>query len=405
MNKKEVSEIKKQFRPDQCAISRICGCYVDHDEHETIKRMVSSSSFLTLPEEEIFKYLEIFKQTLSGTIGKNLNNIEFPLSEEATGGKQEFLLKLRDSKLTDDSLVELFFDKVIETFDYPENYYMILIHSTYDIPGKTLDDLELFDSSDEVYEHLLFSICPVNRAKAGLSYNPGTNSIEKRNRDWVVEAPMKGFLFPAFSDRRPDIHNLLYFSKNAEDPKDSFIDQLLGCSLPLTPKTQKEAFNQILTDALGDDGDYEMMKNIQDNLTELLETEKDNPEPPVLTKPVLRNILESSGVPKEHMESFDHSYQDACGDNKQQFLAANIASPRQVQISVPDISIKVHPSKMDLIESKLIEGRQCLVITVDDHVEINGVRVRTMPVPQEIEHASKNPEEASVDITTGEIIE
>ena len=29
MNKKEINEIKKQFTPENCTISRICGCYVD----------------------------------------------------------------------------------------------------------------------------------------------------------------------------------------------------------------------------------------------------------------------------------------------------------------------------------------------------------------------------------------
>ena len=34
MNKKEVSEIKKQFTPDNCAITRICGCYVDGEKNK-----------------------------------------------------------------------------------------------------------------------------------------------------------------------------------------------------------------------------------------------------------------------------------------------------------------------------------------------------------------------------------
>lgn len=29
MNKREISEIKKQFKKDNNAITRICGCYVD----------------------------------------------------------------------------------------------------------------------------------------------------------------------------------------------------------------------------------------------------------------------------------------------------------------------------------------------------------------------------------------
>ena len=40
----------------------------------------------------MFKYFEIFKKTLSGTLGKNLMNMEFPLAEEkraATRGSHE----------------------------------------------------------------------------------------------------------------------------------------------------------------------------------------------------------------------------------------------------------------------------------------------------------------------------
>ena len=73
MNKKEVLEIRKQFSPENCAITRICGCYVDHEKE---KKMEMKKAFLSLPEEEAFKYFDIFKHTLSGTIGKNLINME-----------------------------------------------------------------------------------------------------------------------------------------------------------------------------------------------------------------------------------------------------------------------------------------------------------------------------------------
>ena len=67
MNKKEISEIKKQFSPNNCAITRICGCYVDGEKN---KKTELKEAFLSLSEEEMFKYFEIFKKTLSGTIGK-----------------------------------------------------------------------------------------------------------------------------------------------------------------------------------------------------------------------------------------------------------------------------------------------------------------------------------------------
>lgn len=103
-------------------------------------------------------------------------------------------MKLRKSKLTDDTLTEAFYDRIIENYDYGENYYIILIHAVYDIPGKSSDGAEMFDASDEIYDHILCSICPVKLSKAGLHYNAETNNIEDRIRDWLVEMPDWGFL-------------------------------------------------------------------------------------------------------------------------------------------------------------------------------------------------------------------
>ena len=52
MNKKEVLEIRRQFSPENCAITRICGCYVDHEKE---KKMEMKKAFLSLHEEEAFK--------------------------------------------------------------------------------------------------------------------------------------------------------------------------------------------------------------------------------------------------------------------------------------------------------------------------------------------------------------
>ena len=107
MNKKEVTEIKKQFTPSNCAITRICGCYVDGEKE---KKTEMKDAFLSLPEEEMFKYFDIFRKSLSGTIGKNLLNMEFPIAQEMPDGTQAWLLKLRDSKLQDEILLEEFYE-------------------------------------------------------------------------------------------------------------------------------------------------------------------------------------------------------------------------------------------------------------------------------------------------------
>ena len=374
MNKKEVLEIRKQFTPANCAITRIAGCYVDHEKN---KKMESKSAFLSLPEEEAFKYFDIFKKTLSGTMGKNMLNMEFPIDQEMPGGTQEFLMKLKASKLEDDMLLEEFYDKVIATYEYAENYYIILIHAMYDVPGRSSDNMEMFDASDEVYEYLVCSICPVSLSKAGLSYNAESNCIQDRIRDWVVDMPDKGFLFPAFNDRSTDIHGVLYYTKKSEDLQPELIEQLLGARMPMSANTQKETFQMLIEDTLGEDGDYETIRNIHDTLNDMIEEHKEEPEPLQSDKTDVRKVFEKSGVSSEKMECFDQNYEETAGE-KTSLLATNITETKKFQIETPDIVIKVNPERADLIETRVIDGRQCLVIAVDDHIEVNGVNVRTL---------------------------
>lgn len=382
MNKKEISEIKKQFSPANCSITRICGCYVDGDKN---KKTELKEAFLSLSEEEMFKYFEIFKKTLSGTLGKNLLNMEFPTNQEADGGTQEFLMRLRASRLTDDELIQQFYDRIIENYDYPENYYIILVHAVYDIPGKSSDGLDMFDASDEIYEHLLCSICPVKLSKAGLCYNAETNLIEDRIRDWIVEMPESGFLFPVFNDRSTDIHGLLYYSKNAEALHDLFIDQVLGCTAPMSAGGQRDSFNMIVEETLGDNCDYNTVISIHEKLNELIEAQKDEPEPVVLTKPEVKRLLEDCGVAEEKLDTFDQQYELVTGDQPS-LMASNIASPRKFEVKTPDVVVKIDPERAELIETKVIDGRKCLVIPMEGEIEVNGICVHMGNLSEDTEY-------------------
>ena len=374
MNKREILEIRKQYTPENCSITRICGCYVNGNKEIVAE---SKDAFLSLPDEEIFKYLTIFKQTLSGTVGKNLINMEFPLEQETNGGTQEFLLRLRDSKLRDDALNHEFFEKIIEHYNYGENYYIILIHVAYDIPGKSTDGSEMFDASDEVFEYLLCSICPVALSKEGLCYNPETNHIENRIRDWLIEPPVKGFLFPVFNDRSTDIHGVLYSSKQAEELQPEFIENVLGCTFPMSAGNQKSTFQAVVMNTLGEDCEYDVIRNIHENLNEIIEEAKESPEPPVLTKPEVKRLLANSGITEERIDSFDANYDYIAGE-KAEFLVTNIAETRKFSIETPDVIIKVNPERTDLVETKMIDGKKCLVIEINDQVEVNGVPVRSV---------------------------
>lgn len=371
MISREILEIKKQFTPENCTISRMCMCYVDHEKN---RQYEDARSFLTLQEEETFKYLEIFKQTLTGTLGKKLINMEFPLSQEEPGGTQEFLYRLRESKLNDEVLIDEFYNKIIDNFDYGENYYIILIHATYDVPGKATDGSEMFDASDNIYEYILCSICPVKLAKAGLSYDVDQNAVVGRTRDWVVEPPMKGFLFPAFNDRTADIHQALYFTKKPEELQPKLIEELLGSDIPLSAKNQKATFNEVISTTLGSECDLEMAKIIHDQLQDMVEINKSEPEPLELDKYDMRLLLEKSGVSDEKLDKVEQVFEDVAGE-KRRLMATNVASTRKFTIEMPDVWIKVSPDRTDLVQTKIIDDRKCIVIPINDHVEVNGLEL------------------------------
>ncbi len=376
MTKQEISEIKKLFTPKNCSITRICGCYVDGEKN---KKTELKQAFLALPEEEMFKYFELLRKVLSGSPGKNLLTLDFPLKSEEEGGAQEFLLRLRDSRLKNDSLLEDFYDRIIANYEYVGNYLILIVHDAYDIPGRTLDGIDMEDASDEVYDYILACICPVELSKPGLSYDAVENTFRNRTRDWVVSLPETGFLFPAFNDRGADLHSALYYSKDSEELRDGFVSELLGCPLPLSAGDQKETFQTLIEETLGEDCNVETVKNIHDRLNEMAEEHKEEPEPLVLAKNEVKTILADIGVSNEKLSTFDRHYDETAGEDAS-LLASNVMNTRTFELKTPDVVIRVNPDRTDLIETRNIGGRECLVIALEGGVVVNGITVHAAAV-------------------------
>jgi hypothetical protein len=373
MIKQEINEIKKLFKQSNCSITRICGCYVDGEKN---KKTEFKDAFLALPEEEMFKYFEILKKSLSGTLGKNMINLDFPLASETEGGTQEFLLRLRDSKLKDDALLDEYYDRIIESYEYVGNYLILVIHDAYDVPGRTSDGIDMEDASDEVYEYILTSICPVNLSKPGLSYNAVENNFQNRIRDWVVDMPETAFLFPAFNDRSTDLHSTLYYTKNAELLKEGFIEQLLGCPLPLSAGNQKETFQTLVEETLGDTCSIDTVKTIHEKLNELVEEHKEELQPLMLDKNEAKTLFAGSGVSNEKMEEFDRHFDETAGEDTA-LMVSNVMNTKSFEVKTPDVVIKVKSERTDLIETKIIDGLECLVVRLDGGVEVNGITVKS----------------------------
>ena len=377
LNKKEILEIKRRLKKEGCTFTRMCGCYVDN-ERNRVTRL--GKTFLNLEEEEFFKYLDLAKKVLSGTLGNNLLELEFPLEEEAQGGKQQFLLGLRESKLKNDDLLERFYDLIIDHYDYAGNYLILIFHDAYDVPLKTKDHRSL-DESEEIYEYLLCAICPVTLSKPGLSYLEESNEIGLRLRDWIVGVPDVGFVFPAFTDRSTDIHATLFYTKDVKEPPEEFIEGIFGCGKKMTATEQKEAFRSILEDTLGEECSYEIVKEIHDKIQEKITDDKDlndnkkeaEKDPIELSKESIKEILTDSGVSEEKITQAEQVYDEKVGDAK--LYAENVVDQRRFEVKTYDVVLHVKPEKASQIKSQIIDGQKCLVIPMDENenVNVNGV--------------------------------
>lgn len=406
MNKKDILELKRRFKKDACTFTRLCGCYVDADHNKVTS---FGETFLNLEDEEFYKYLEIAKKTLSGTIGNNLLELNFPLEEEAAGGRQQFLLGLRESKLKNPELLDRFYDMVIESYDYTGNYLILLFHDAYDVMTKTTDNNAL-DESEEVFEYLLCAICPVQLSKPGLGYREDENRIGPRIRDWVVSIPDSGFLFPAFTDRSTDIHSLMFYTKDTKAPHAEFMELGLGCGARRTATEQKMTFHSIVKQAYGDDVEKsgEVLMEIQQNLNDLVEEKAELEEDPVILTPeLLTNVMEESGVAPEKAEKIGKTCAEEFAEEAP--LAENVvdskalAANEQIQkekelvaqvevlqqqlkekqieeeadevVKTYDVVLRVKPEKVSQIKSEVINGQKCLVIPMaeDEHANVNGV--------------------------------
>lgn len=358
MTKKEISELKKLYQKDTGCITRIAGCYVN-GEKEPITTF--KDAFYSLPEEETFKYYEIFRKTLSGSLGKNLLTLDYTLQQETEGDAHPLFMKLTESGLTDDALLEEFYTKVIETYEQEGNYLILLIHNTYDVPGKTSDGFTMEDASDSVYNYLLCSICPVALSKPGLSYEPEQNVFQNRNRDWVVGMPKTGFLFPSFTDRCPDIHSMLYYSKDAADIQDLFIEEVLGATAPTSAAAQREKFQDLIETALGKNPDCETILGIQDSFRERLEEN----EQVILEKQLVSEIFTENGVQvtDEALTQLDET----------PILASNAVDIKKIEIKTEAITVQAKPEFSHLVETKIVDGRKSLVIALEGPVTVNGI--------------------------------
>ena len=373
MNDKEIGEIRRHLRRDRSNITKIYGCFVN-DNKEIITEFSQSTGIM--PENEGDKYFALFKRVLSGSVGKNLIDITFKTSQVAGSPEHKLLMDLRESKLGDVELLHSFFQKIIDSVTLEGNYLILIGCDSYDVPFKGKDDLSDSDKSEEVYTYLICAICPVKQTKPNLHYVPEEKLFHDGAMNQPVSAPVLGFLFPAFDNRATNIYNALYYTHDIKVSQDALIEALFNTPVPMPAAEQKKCFEALLTTALGDECNLDVVQTVHDQLCQRIELHKEAkvPEPLMIAKADVKEALASCGVSEEHLAKFSVDYDETFGFEAD-LHPKNIIDSKRFEIKTPDVSIKVDPTRSDLIETRVIGGVKYIMICADENVEVNGVSI------------------------------
>ena len=373
MNEKEIGEIRRRQRRDRSNMTHIFGCYVN-DNKEIITQFRQSTGIM--PENEGDKYFALLRRSLSGSIGRNLIDITFKTSQVADSPEHKLLMGLRESKCNDEELLQEFYKKIIDNVVMEGNYLILIGCDSYDVPFKSKDDSFQRDQSEETYTYILCTICPVKQTKANLHYVPEEKLFHDGAMNQMVAAPMLGFLFPAFDNRATNIYNALYYTHDVKSGQDAFIEALFNAPVPKPADEQKKTFEALLTTSLGDECSMEVVQTVHDQLCQRIEMHKEAkiPEPLMVTKEDVKEVLTSCGISEEHVSKFSVDYDEAFGFEAD-LHPKNVIDNKHFEIKTPDVVIKVDPARSDLIETRVIGGVKYIMISADEDVEVNGVSI------------------------------
>ena len=371
MNEKGIGELRRRFRPDKTSVTHIRGCYVN-EKGESVSEFSQALSLMT--EDEAEKMLALLRKALSGSLGKNLVDLSFTTAQVQDSPEHRLLTALRDGE---EEAIHSFYEKVAASLHLEGGYLILLAQDAYDVPFRGKDGQELEDGSDTVFRYVLCSICPVKLAKPALTYYVTAGEFHNRASDWLVGTPEVGFLFPAFEDRATNLYGALLYTRNIGESREEFVDAVFHLAAPMPAAQQREAFQGLLTGALGEDCSFDTVQAVQGQLCAMIQEHKESkePEPLTITKGTVKGVLASCGVSQDHVEAFDGQYDEAFGADTD-LSPRNLVDPKLLEVKTPDVTIRVSPERSDLVETRVLGGVKYILIRADEGVELNGVNIQ-----------------------------
>ena len=372
MNEKEIAEIRRHYRYDRSNITRLCGCEVNKSK-EIISEFDQSIGMMS--EEDANGMLGLLKKALSGSIGRNLLEIDFTTNQVNNSEKYSLISNLKLSGLKDLTLRNALYNKIIENFEIDGSYIIILGYDEFDVFDVSADAMGS-EESTSVFSYMICAICPIKEGKVQMSYYSPEKCFRSVTSDSVVSRPEVGFVFPVIEDGQSNIYKALYYTKNLENNYSELVDALFENEAPMPAKVQTQTFGEIIEDTIKDECSLRVVSSIHAQLNQIIEESKNekDEELPLVTKKDAGDMLRFCGVSEEKVEAFEQSFDDCFGENAE-ISPKNLSNTKQLQIETPDVTVKVNAGRTGAVETRIIDGIKYILIRADEDVTVNGVSI------------------------------
>ena len=164
IEREDMLELTRRMTVKRTSMTRIAGAYMDADGFID---GTFNTNFLKLSSADKDKNLVLAKAIPFAETNQNLKMYEFSREAMAKGGIWQLLMAIKSCGLKNDALMETFYELVGECYQTDHDYAVYVFHDRYDVPIKTADHERQWES-EEVFEYIICTICPVSG-----DYEPG----------------------------------------------------------------------------------------------------------------------------------------------------------------------------------------------------------------------------------------
>ena len=373
MNKHEVNEIKKAFTPTNgfFTLNKVF-INIINGEGEIKHTICKSGALLDSREEDM--YYTILKSILSTKVGKNLIQYDFPDEAYEEGHAQDVLSKVVESGFNSDDVNKQFLQNIIVGYQSDTPYAVVAAHCTYVIRRR--DKLGIVkDVEDEEYKFIVSAICPVVAVDSGFSYNNQTGefSTESDPKLYIQSKPTDGFIYPAFDNRSPNIHSVMYYCKKSADADVAIVNDVLECPFVYTADQEKELFQYVIQHTYGEKANYMYMYLINNALWDIVEEHSQDTRLYDMAIGDFYHVLNVVDTTDDERKVFDTLYQQYIGDNR---LKVDNLVENTIKLKTSEYTISFSKSVGDRVSTIIKDGARAIKLTTDDaEVDVNGTTV------------------------------